>query len=138
MEVYKFTKDEKSFELGEDNLDYLLNDEEKPVSGIESNEMIRLLNEAENVGFSLEYYDKPCGKCLKGKAEKEKYFKFLEYHFFLFTKEGRYVTSNISKDRSESFTRLFNNGIVDDSYIVSVMVCENCGNYSIEIEQCEI
>lgn len=138
MEFYKFTKDEKSFELGEGNFDYFLNDEEKPVSGIEREEVIRLINEADEVSFSLEYYDRPCGKCLKGKAEKEKYFRFLEYHFFIFTKEGNYVTSNISKDRNESFTRMFSKGIVDDSYIVSIMVCENCGNYSIEIEQCEI
>ena len=31
-----------------------------------------------------------------------------------------------------------NRGLVDDSYIVSLMVCDNCGNYAIEIEQCEI
>jgi hypothetical protein len=138
MEKFNFTNEDKNYELGEDNLDYLLNDEEKPVNGIEADEIIRLLNEAEDVSFTLEYYDKPCGNCLKGKAEKEKYFKFLEYHFFIFTKEGSYITSNISKDRKESFTRLLNNGNVDDSYIVSVMVCENCSNYAIEIEQCEI
>lgn len=138
MEAYAFVNNDKEYKISEDNLDYLLNDEEKPVSGIEIGEIIRLLKEAEDASFSLEYYDSPCGNCLKGKAEKEKYFKFLEYHFFIFTKEGNYITSNISKDRKESFTRLLNNGIVDDSYVVSIMVCENCSNFSVEIEQCEI
>ncbi|WP_163193931.1 DUF3785 family protein [Clostridium thermarum] len=138
MEDYKFTYEDKTYELGEDNLDYFLNDEEKPVSGIDLAKIMTLLNEAEDVSFSLEYYDSPCDNCLKGKAEKEKYFKFLEYHFFLYTKEATYVTSNIDKGRKEYFTSLLNKGLVDDSYIVSIMVCQNCGNYAIEIEQCEV
>lgn len=138
MEVFKFTHEDKTYELGEGNLDYFLNDEEKPVSQIDLAKIMTLLNEAEDVSFSLEYYDSPCDNCLKGKAEKEKYFKFLEYHFFIYTKAGTYVISNISKDRKESFTGLLNKGLVDDSYIVSIMVCENCGNYAVEIEQCEV
>lgn len=138
MEVFKFTHEDKTYELGEGNLDYFLNDEEKPVRQIDLAKIMTLLNEAEDVSFSLEYYDSPCDNCLKGKAEKEKYFKFLEYHFFIYTKDGTYVISNISKDRKESFTGLLNKGLVDDSYIVSIMVCENCGNYAVEIEQCEV
>lgn len=129
---------DKAYELGESNLDYFLNDEEKPVTGIDREAIIKLLLEAEEVSFSQEYYDEACGNCLHGRAEKQKYFKFLEYHFFIYTKEGNYVSSSISKDRSESYTRMLNKGLVDDSYVVSLMVCENCGKYAIEIEQCEI
>lgn len=129
---------DKAYELGENNLEYFLNDEEKPVRGIDRESIIKLLLEGEEVSFSKEYYDEPCGNCLNGKVYGQKYFKFLEYHFFIYTKDGNYVISNISKDRKDNFSTLLNRGLVDDSYIVSLMVCDNCGNYAIEIEQCEI
>lgn len=139
MESYKFVFNDKTYELNENNRDYFLNDEEIPVSGVEIPDVLELLRQGEEVNFSLEYYDQPCSKCLAGKEEKEKYFKFLEYHFYIFTKDGKYIMSNLSKEYNHtSFTRLQREDKVDDSYIVSVTVCINCGNYSIEIEQCEI
>jgi hypothetical protein len=120
MQDYKFEFNNRTYELLEDNYDYFDND-------------------AEEVKFDLEYYDTPCDKCLAGKKEKAKIFRFLEYHFFIFTKEGNYVISNISKEfKNTSTTQLFKLGKVDNSFIVSIAVCENCGSYSIEIEQCEV
>jgi hypothetical protein len=139
MENYKFEFNNKTYELLEDNFDYFANDEEYPVNGIEREQIISLLNEAENISFDLEYYDKPCEKCLAGKKEKVKFFKFLEYHFFIFTKEGNYIISNISKEfKNTSATQLLKLGKVDNSFIASIAVCENCGSYSIEIDQCEV
>ncbi|MEL7564111.1 MAG: DUF3785 family protein [Dehalobacterium sp.] len=34
--------------------------------------------------------------------------------------------------------KLLNKGEVDNSYIASVAVCIFCGDYSIEINQCEV
>jgi hypothetical protein len=139
MEIYKFVFNDKTYELNEGNCDDFLNDETVPVSGIELSNVLELLNEGEEVNFTLEYYDQPCSNCLAGKAEKEKYFKFLEYFFYIFTKDGKYVMSNLSKEyKNTSFTRLQREGKVDNSYIISAAVCINCGNYSVEIEQCEI
>jgi hypothetical protein len=139
MASFKFTFEDKTYELGEDNCDYFLNDEDKPVTGIEKSDILEMLNQAEEVSFDNEYYDDPCQNCLAGKKEKEKVFRFLEYHFFIFTKNSEYVTNNIYKGGyKESFTQLLRQGKVDDSYVVSIMVCKNCDHYSIEIEQCEI
>lgn len=139
MENYKFVYNDKEYELGESNCSYVINDEEHPVEGIEKETVIDLLRQGDTVDFGVEYYDHPCQNCLAGKKEKEKYFKFLEYHFFIFTKKGRYVISNISGEYADkTFNGLLKKGIVDNSYIVSVAVCAACGEYSIEIEQCDV
>lgn len=139
METYKFAFNDKTYELGEDNCDYFLNDETDPVTGIDKTDIITLLNEGEEIDFDLEYYDQPCENCKAGTGEKKKAFEFLEYHFYIYTKNKEYVISTISKEyKNTSFNRLHNTGKVDDSYIVSVMVCMNCGNYAVEIEQCEV
>lgn len=136
---YNFVYEGKEYELGESNCSYIINDEEHPAEGIEREDIIELLRKGETVGFEVEYYDHPCQNCLAGKKEKAKYFKFLEYHFFIFTKKGSYVISTISKDYEDtSFSKLLKKGIVDNSYIVSVAVCAECGDYSIEIEQCDV
>lgn len=139
MATYKFKFDEKEFELGENNCDYFVNDEEKPVTGIGREDIIVLLSQSEEIDFSLEYYDQPCHNCFYGKEEKAKAFKFLEGHFYIFTKNSEYVISTISKEYMDtSFNKLLKRGKVDNSYIVSITVCSNCGNYSIEIEECEV
>jgi hypothetical protein len=139
MSSYKFNFGEKEYELSDNNFDYMLNDEEQPVSGFEREDVLMLLSQYDKVNFDVEYYDRPCEACLAGKAEKVKVFKFLEYHFYIFTKKGNYIISSISKEyENTTFTHLLNSGKIDNSYIVSVMVCESCGHYSIEIEQCEM
>jgi hypothetical protein len=139
VEKYRFVYNDKEYELGESNCSYVINDEEHPVEGIEKENIIELLNQYNAVDFALEHYDHPCQICLAGKKEKDKYFKFLEYHFFIFTKKNTYVISNISKEyENKSFSKLSKEGIVDNSYVVSVAVCVECGDYSIEIEQCDV
>jgi hypothetical protein len=139
MENFKFDFNEKTYELREDNCDYLLNDEEKPVSGIELSYILNLLYQSKEVQFDLDYYDQPCESCLYGKEEKSKTFKFLEYHFYIFTKGGKYIISSISKEYEDtSFNKLLRQRLVDNSYAVIIAICINCGNYSVEIEQCEI
>ncbi len=137
MSTFKFAFNEREYELNTEKLDYFLNDEEQPLV-VETEDILTLMNEADEVVFEQQYYDEPCGVCLNGKKEKTKYFKFLEYHFFIFAKEQKFVVSSISKDRDMSFNRMEKQGLVDGSYIVSIMVCENCGSYAIEIEQCEV
>lgn len=139
MEKYKFVYNNKEYELGESNCSYVINDEEHPVEGIEKENILELLSQCEAVEFDLEHYDQPCQNCLAGKKEKAKYFKFLEYHFFIFTKKSRYVISNISKEyENKSYNKLAKERIVDNSYVVSIAVCIECGDYSIEIEQCDV
>lgn len=139
MKNYKFAYNNKAYELGVVNFSYMINDEECPVEGIDRDKIIELLNQQEIDGFDVEYYDEPCSNCHNGAKEKSRYFKFLEYHFFIYTKKGSYVTSSLSKEyEGSSINALLKKGIVDNSYIVSIIVCIECGEYAIEIEQCEV
>ncbi|MBU5483196.1 DUF3785 domain-containing protein [Clostridium sp. MSJ-11] len=140
MDSYKFIYKDKAYELSKDNCDYIfLSDEENEITGIELSDILELLNGCMKVSFDSAYYSQPCEKCLYGKEEKLKYFNFLEYHFYIFTKDNKYVISSISKEYEDtSFSQLLKLGKIDNSFIVMIMVCENCGAYAIEIEQCDI
>ena len=139
MAEYTFNYMDKSYSLGERNLTALVNDLERPVKGFDVKEVIELLNNYSEVDFEKAYYEEPCEECKAGVKEKVKYFDFLEFHFYIFTKDENYVVSDISNEyENTSFNRLLREGKVDDSYIVSVIVCEGCGSYSIEIEQCPV
>lgn len=139
MESYKFTFEDKSYELGEGNFDGFINDEEKPVEGINEEDIINLLNGSEEVDFGVEYYEEKCPDCPEDKERKSRFSKFLEYHFYIFTLKGKHVISTISKEYENlSFKKLLKQGRVDGSYIVSVIVCVDCGSYTIELSQCEV
>lgn len=139
MAEYTFNYMDKSYSLGERNFTGLVNDVERPVKGFDEKEVIELLNNYPEVDFEKAYYEEPCEECKAGVKEKEKYFSFLEFHFYIFTKDENYIVSDISKEyENTSFNRLLREGKVDDSYIVSVIVCEGCGSYSIELEQCPV
>ncbi|RDY24478.1 DUF3785 domain-containing protein [Romboutsia maritimum] len=137
MSYYKFSYDEKEYTLEEVNCSSLINDEEKPVKDINVSSIMEILNESEDIDFDIEYYQEACPECLAGVKEKEKFFPFLEYHFYIFTKDGKYIISNISKEyEGLSFNKLSRQGKVDDSYIVSIIICKNCQDYIIQIENC--
>jgi len=139
MEKYQFIFNDKNYELTLENLEAFINDEESPVQGINASNILELLNENSEVSFDAEYYEESCENCKTGVAEKAKYFEFLEFHFYIFTKDGNYVMSTLSKAYEDtSYNRLLKQGKVDKSYIASVIVCKHCSDYSIEIEQCEI
>lgn len=139
MKSYKFTYNNKEFELTTENCSYVMNDEQDPIDGLELDNILEMLAQQVTVDFDMEYYEEPCQNCFDGKAENNKAFKFLEYHFYIFTKKGKYVISSISKEYEDtSFNKLLKKGLVDNSYIASIIVCAACGDYSIEIEQCEV
>ncbi|WP_250674897.1 DUF3785 family protein [Paraclostridium ghonii] len=137
MNSYKFNFREKECELNANNCSGLINDEEKPISNIDLNEVLRLLIQDKNIDFDLEYYQEACPECLSGVKEKQKFFGFLEYHFYIFTKNSKYVISDIDTDyEGLSFNKLSKAGKVDDSYIVSIIICEHCNDYIVQIENC--
>ena len=139
MSEYKFTYEDKEYVLSEKNCSELINDEEKPVRGIEVDDILNILNEAEEIDFDIEYYQEACPECLSGVKEKQKFFGFLEYHFYILTKNGEYVVADISKEyKGLSFNKLNRQSKVDDSYIVSIIICEKCNDYIIQIENCVI
>ncbi|MEW8956935.1 DUF3785 family protein, partial [Clostridium sp.] len=83
--------------------------------------------------------DNPCPQCLTGVKEKEKFFRFLEYHFYIFTKDSNYIISDISENyEGKSFNKLLKEKEVDNSYIATITVCRSCGVYDITIEELSI
>lgn len=137
--IYKFEFDKKEYELSEENLESFINDEEFELEEIDAKKVLNLLDSSNNVEFQKAYYEVCCQECRSGKEEKKKVFDFLEFYFYAYAKDGKFVTSSIDDDYDgKSFTRLYREGVVDSSYIVTVIVCKNCGNYSIEIEEFEI
>ncbi|MCR8746628.1 DUF3785 domain-containing protein [Romboutsia lituseburensis] len=137
MNEYKFNYEEKEYILSQKNCSDVINDEEKPVKGISLDKILNILSESNDIDFDIEYYQEACPECLAGVKEKQKFFGFLEYHFYIFTKNGEYIISDIDKDyKGLSFNKLSRKGKVDDSYIVSIIICENCQNYIVQIENC--
>lgn len=136
---YKFSYNDKEYVLESDKCGDFLNDEEKEVKGFSVEEAIRLVSEAEDVKFEKEYYQEACPNCLAGVKEKQKFFEFFEYHFYIFTKNCEYIISDIDrKYKGNSFNKLNRAKKVDDSYIVSIIVCAECGDYIVQIENCEV
>ena len=137
MNSYKFNYDDIEYTLSQENCRDLIYDDEKPVSGISVSDIIDILNKADSVDFDIEYYQEACPECLAGVKENQKFFGFLEYHFYIFTKNGKYVISDISKEyKGFSFNKLSRAYKVDDSYIDILIICEKCQDYIIQIENC--
>ncbi|MEQ8154238.1 MAG: DUF3785 family protein [Clostridiaceae bacterium] len=137
--MYKFKFEDKEYELNDGNCELFFTDEEQTAESFDLQEVLSLLNEAEEVSFDKVYYMDACPECRYKKDDKDKYYEYLEYHFYIFTKDGKYVTSSISKDyEANSFGRLFRLGKFDDSFLVNITVCKNCGDCTVEIEQFEM
>lgn len=123
-------------ELKIENFDYMINEDE--ISNIDEHKILSLLSNCNEIEFEKAYYDEPCENCITEKS-KEKFHKFLETSFFIFTKDKNFVISDISKEyETTSFRQLLSKNLVDDSYIVNLILCNNCKKYSIYIEQCSI
>lgn len=134
---YKFIYDNKDYILAQENCEGIFFDEENVVKGLSIDIVLNALNEGEEVNFSNEYY---AGKCSCNTQEQiNKSYRYLEYHFYIYTKNNEYVINTLCNEyKNTSFNKLFSLGKIDDSYIVNVTVCPNCGNYSIDIEQCAV
>jgi len=137
MKNFKFKHKDKEFILSEDNLSYMESDEMKDFT-IEK--VLEILEESkEKVEFDYEYYADNCEECKNSEPIDKKYYRFLEYHFYAFTKDEKYVISNISNDfESTTYSELYRTGKINDSYIVSIVICESCSKFTIEIEQCDM
>ena len=70
---------------------YFVNDEINPVKGVDEKKIIEILNGSENVEFTKAFFDLPCDSCEEGVSEKKKFFDFLGFNFYIYTKDGEYV-----------------------------------------------
>lgn len=129
---------DKEYTLDLEKFDGFYNDEENPIEDITEKDILEIL-EGRELDFEVAYYESRCEHC-KSKVEGiKKAYRFLEYHFYLYTKNNKLVISSLeAEDKGETFTKLSRLGKVDNSYIVSIIVCAECGIYTIEIEEFEI
>ena len=126
---FKFIFDDKEYILNEDN----------SIKDIDERKIIEILHNSDNVEFIKAFFDFPCESCSEGVDEKKKFFDFLGFNFYIYTKNEEYVISTLDKEyEGLSFKRLMKSGKVDNSYIVMLNVCKHCGSYSIEIEEFEV
>ncbi len=138
---YKFIFKKAEYELNKEKLIGFYNDEEKPIKDMDINRILEILenSDEDEVDFDREYYEVRCKKCMVKKEESEDYYQYLEFNFYIFTKNSEYVISNISKEyEGLTYNKLLREGKVDNSYIVTIVVCKNCGVYSVAIEELEI
>lgn len=136
---YKFKFEDKEYILNNDNLEAFFNDENEELQEIDSNKILELLSNNKEIEFQNAYYETCCTNCRAGKEEKKKAFDFLEFYFYAYAKDNVFVTSSIDSEYdNKSFTRLSREGIVNNSYLVTIIVCKNCSTYSIEIEEFEL
>ncbi|PRR81463.1 DUF3785 family protein [Clostridium vincentii] len=134
----KFTVNKEEYVLDEDKFGAFRNDEEKPVQNIDEEDILKILENRE-LDFEKAYYSIPCENCNSEKSGEKKIYKFFEYHLYLYTKDCEVVTNSLDiKDEETSFKRLLNQKEVDNSYIVTIMVCCDCGDFEIEIDEFEI
>lgn len=127
--------DDKKYTLEPDDCGFFMNDEEKPLMGIDVKAILAIMDGSDQVCFQKAYYDQACEGCRKNRQEGAKYFEFLEFHYYLFGKEGQYVMSSLSPEyEGKSLQDLLGKGLVDSSYIVSINVCQVCGDYTIDLE----
>lgn len=135
---YKFIHENKEYELTKENCEGIFfADDTEEVQGLSEEIVLNALSEGEEVIFSKEYYSSKCS--CKSQEEINKSYGYLEYHFYIYTKNNEYVINTLSSEyKDTSFNKLFSLNKIDDSYIVSIIVCPSCSTYSIEIEQCTV
>lgn len=137
--MYKFIFKDKEYQLNKENLEEFYNDENKPVKDLDFNKILSILNNSDKIKFDKAYYDKPCGKCLGEVKEKKKFYDFIEYYFYIYTKNNEFVISTLDKEyEGQTFNKLYKEGKVDSSYIITISLCCSCGSYSIFIEELEV
>lgn len=137
--IYKFIYDNKEYTLDKANLNSFFNDEVNPISDINEDNILDMLCNGRNVQFSKQFYSLPCEECRTENSEKKKAYDFLEFHFYVYTKDNKVVISNIDENYIDwDYERLNSIGKIDNSYIVSIIVCKECGTYDIEIEELEM
>lgn len=124
--------------LQKNMLSGFFNDEENPIVNIDEDIIYGILENRE-IDFENAYYSLKCEECGGMKVENERAYKFLEYHFYIYTKNNEYVTNSLDvEEEGLTFNKLQIQGKVDNSYIVSIIVCAECKTFTIEVEEFEI
>lgn len=134
MTTIDFNHYGKKYTLCEEKCSAFINDEETPIEGFGIEEVLSVLK-PETLDFDIEYFESACEECIGENTTKLKAYPFLEFHFYAFAKDKNYVISSLSKDYEPlSYETMERQGTVNGMYLVSIILCESCGSFSVEIE----
>lgn len=133
--VYAFEYNGRSYNLEAKACEGFFNDEEYPIQGAGVETVLEALLGSDRAYFEMVYYDLACDSCHANRREDSKVFGYLESHFYLFAKNGKYVMNSLDPSyREQSFNKLEKEGLVNQSYLVSINVCPSCGAYAMDLE----
>ena len=131
----KIIFNDKEYTINKDNLQDFFNDEINPIEDFNDDKALELI-EGVNLEFEKSYYSYPCD-CTTEKS-KDRTYAFIEAHFYIYTKDRKYVTNSAELEKTEqSLKALENSGKVDATYIASIIICPKCGEFNVEIEELE-
>lgn len=137
MESYTFSYDQKAYTLSEENCLGIFMDESITLE-ITENDVLKMLGSSSEPLFYTEYFKDPCEECGSGESQHKGVYEYLEYHFYVYVKDGKLVGSNISNEFGDTGLKtLERKGLVDTVYIAGVIVCKKCGHFMIDLELCD-
>lgn len=136
---YTLKYGEQVYIFDEDHSEGVFNDDLMPINAIDHGIVSNWLVHMPNDGFELEYFEDDCEVCPPKPRGKKKLVPYLEGHFYVFTKKGEPVITSIDPSFVQgSYDELLALGKVDQSYILSVIVCPVCGSYQFSLEQVDM
>lgn len=131
--------EDKSWQLTKDQCQGLFNDELLPIESFDFDTVMGWMQHMDSESFELEYFEDDCEVCPPKARGKKKLVPYLEGHFYVFTKAGKPVVTSIDPGyEMGSFERMQLMGEVDQSYILSVIVCPSCGTFQLSLEQVDM
>lgn len=136
---YLLKSDPYEWLLNEDKCQGIFNDEIMPISALTFSAVMTWMKNLDSADFELEYYEDDCEVCPPKARGKKRLVPYLEGHFYVFTKQGSVVTTSIEPSfEMGSYDALILKGEVDQSYIMSVIVCPDCGSFQLSLEQVDM
>lgn len=137
--AYTLKHGEKDYTLDQEHCDGIFNDDLMPIKNFSYEVVNQWLNHMPNDNFDIEYYEDDCAVCPPKPRGKKKLVPYLEGHFYVFTKSGEVVITSIDPTFVQgSFEEMSLRGTVDQSYILSIIICPICGAYEFSLEQVEM
>lgn len=139
MKSYTFEFEGKAYTLTAEKCQAIFNDENLPVEPVDIEDLLGILSPVFEENFEIEYYNEGCDSCPPVERKKKELVPFLESHFYWYTKDSKPVISTIQPEyEGLTYDRLFAEGKVDNSYVVSFVVCPACGEYQVYLDQVEM
>lgn len=136
---FKLKIQNETYEIVLDNCEAFFNDDALPIKAFDAEAALKLFATLDQESFAIEYYEDDCESCPPTPRSKKRLVPFIEGHIYVFTLNQEVVFTSVDPEYvSGSFDTLLSKGLVNDSYIVSLVLCPKCQKYQIEVEQCEM